>query len=95
MDGPEKFDDTVGTVVERPTAALRVAGSISYIHTYINSLLFHMEVGRNYRTPPAAILTYSSRLIHIYTSNVGSISARNKYVYGLQIVVPGMVVCVL
>ena len=41
------FDDTVGIVVERPTAALRVAGSIP--------------------TP-------------------------NKYLYGLQVVVPGMAV---
>ena len=28
-----------------------------------------MAVGRNYRTPPATILTYSSRLVHIHTSN--------------------------
>ena len=39
------------------------------IHTYINSRLFHMGVGKNYRTPPATILTYCSRLIHIHTSD--------------------------
>ena len=27
-----------------------------------------MGVGRNYRTPPATILTHSSRLVHIHTS---------------------------
>ena len=42
-------DDTVGALVERPTVALRVAGSIS---------------------------------------------ARNKYLYGLQVVVPGLALCV-
>ena len=36
--------------------------------TFRNSRLFSMEVERNYRTPPATILTYSSRLVHIYTS---------------------------
>ena len=30
------------------------------IHIYINSHLFPMGVGRNYRTPPATIFTYSS-----------------------------------
>ena len=37
-----------------------------YIHTFINSCLFPIGVGRNYRTPPAMILTYSSRLVHLY-----------------------------
>ena len=40
-----------------------------YYHTYINSHLFPMGVGRNYRTPPATILTYSSRVVHIHTSD--------------------------
>ena len=39
------------------------------LHTYINSRLFPMGIGRNYRTPPATILTYSSRLVHIFTSD--------------------------
>ena len=42
---------------------------IIIIHTYIyiNSCLFPMQVGRNYRTPrPAMIHTYSSRLDHIH-----------------------------
>ena len=43
-----RFNDTVGALVERPTAALRYAGSIP---------------------------------------------ARNKYLYGLQVVVPGLAVC--
>ena len=34
-------------------------------HTYINSRLFTIGVGRNYRMPPATILAYSSRLVHI------------------------------
>ena len=37
--------------------------------TYINSRLFPMGVGRNYRTQPATVYTYSSRLIHIHTSD--------------------------
>ena len=41
----------------------------NFTHTYINSHLFPMGVGRNYRTPPATILTYSSCLVHIYTSD--------------------------
>ena len=34
----------------------------------INSRLFPVGVGRNYRTPLVTILEYSSRLIHIHTS---------------------------
>ena len=39
------------------------------IYTYINSRLFPMGVGKNYRTPPVTILTYSSRLVHIHSSD--------------------------
>ena len=38
-------------------------------HTYINSSLVSLAVGRNYRTSLTTILTYSTRLIHIHTSN--------------------------
>ena len=38
------------------------------IHTHINSRLFPIGVGRNHRTPPATILTYSFCLIHVHTS---------------------------
>ena len=39
---------------------------VKYIH---KSRLFPMGVCRNYRKPPVTILTYSSRLIHIRTSD--------------------------
>ena len=35
--------------------------------TYIYIKLTPFSIGRNYRTLPAAILTYSSRLVHIHT----------------------------
>ena len=38
-------------------------------YTYVNSRRFRMGVGRNYRTPSATILTYSSSLVHIHTSD--------------------------
>ena len=38
------------------------------LHININSRLFPMG-GRNYRSPPATTLTYSSRLVHIHTSD--------------------------
>ena len=47
----------------------RYDGMMTYIGTYINWHLFPLGVGRNYRTPPVTILTYSSRLVHIHTSD--------------------------
>ena len=34
------------------------------------SRLFPLGAGRKYRTPPATILTYSSRQVHIHTSKM-------------------------
>ena len=39
-----------------------------FIHTYINSHLFPIGLGRNYSPPPITILTYSSLLVLIHTS---------------------------
>ena len=42
---------------------------VIHSYTYINSRLFPMEVGKNYTTPLSTILTYSSHLFHIHTSD--------------------------
>ena len=43
--------------------------SIPILSSYYLLTYFPMGLGRNYRTPPASILTYSSRLVHIHTSD--------------------------
>ena len=40
------------------------------VHTYINSRLFPMGVGRNYGTPPTTILTYSEEYVRIVVGGV-------------------------
>ena len=57
-----KYDDTKGW----PMSSKGLLSASSYIHKLT---LFRMGVGRNYRTPPATIFTYSSRLVHIHTSD--------------------------
>ena len=42
--------------------------NIYFTYLHINSRLFPMGLGRNYITPPATILTYSSRHVHIHKS---------------------------
>ena len=50
------------------TQDLRTFVFLNYVYTHINSRVFPMGVGRNYRKPHATILSYSSRLVHLHAS---------------------------
>ena len=61
--------DRMISAIRQPIVPFFFSFGRKIIHTYIDSRIFPMEVGRNYRTPPATILIYSSRLVHIHTSD--------------------------
>ena len=72
--------------------------NIILLHTYIHKLTPFSQRGRNYRTPPATILTYSSCLVYTHSGwaidcNTACrwFETRTKQtLYCLQVVVPGL-----